>query len=75
MDKTTQPKKKLYQTWYFWVILGVVGLMVGMSVLLSGQRNEVPTSVGLRLLEDKKVTRVELNDDGNRVDLTTSDRV
>ncbi|WP_101630818.1 ATP-dependent zinc metalloprotease FtsH [Pseudoglutamicibacter albus] len=75
MDKTTQPKKKLYQTWYFWVILGVVGLMVGMSVLLSGQRNEVPTSVGLKLLEDKKVTRVELNDDGNRVELTTSDPV
>ena len=75
MDKTTQPKKKLYQTWYFWVILGVVGLMVGMSVLLNGHRNEVPTSVGLKLLEDKKVTRVELNDDGNRVELTTSDPV
>ena len=46
-----------------------------MSVLLSGQRNEVPTSVGLKLLEDNKVTRVDLNDDGNRVELKTTEPV
>ncbi|RII40984.1 ATP-dependent zinc metalloprotease FtsH [Galactobacter valiniphilus] len=72
--KTTQ-KKKLHQTWYFWAILGGLGVLLGLSLLLTGSSNRIPTSQGLELLSNGQVTKAQMDDDGQRVTLTTKDDV
>jgi len=69
------PKKKLHQTWYFWVGIAVIALLLGLSLLFTGQSNRVPTSQGLDLLSQGQVTNAKLDDNGQRVTLKTKDDV
>ena len=68
-------KKKLHQTWYFWAALGLIGLLLGMSLLLTGSSNRIDTSQGLQLLSNNKVTEAKLDDKSQSVSLKTTEDV
>ncbi|MGO1319679.1 MAG: ATP-dependent zinc metalloprotease FtsH [Galactobacter sp.] len=77
MNAPTQKpqKKKLYQTWYFWTIIAVIGLLFGMSLFNPSGGKNIPTSDGMALISGGKVVEATMDDKAQRVTLKTDSTV
>ncbi|WP_084637161.1 ATP-dependent zinc metalloprotease FtsH [Neomicrococcus aestuarii] len=61
--------KKIFNSWPFWVLIGAVALLIFLPSLTSTSSGRVDTSVGMELLQDKKVEEAKIFDADQRVDL------
>lgn len=61
--------KKIFNSWPFWVLIGAVALLIFLPSLTSGSSGRVDTSIGMQLLQEKKVEEAKIFDADQRVDL------
>ncbi|TKV28915.1 ATP-dependent zinc metalloprotease FtsH [Arthrobacter sp. NamB2] len=62
--------KNIFKGPLFWIVLGVVALLLVLPGIFGSGGSRVDTNVGLQLLEDDKVSQAKIYDGEQRVDLT-----